>query len=140
MLVCDCYASGSKKCTCGAVQDGVLVNGATLHIPLLMKDSAPPAIRKELTMMNDTEIKTMRDSVRGMPVMQAAALPIYDQFRGLRDDNGTPMEQMRALYDGAVYSASEPSREACRAAAYRDHMIDDMRSAHKTVIGAGEAA
>ncbi|MFN3506215.1 MAG: hypothetical protein ACK4ZU_01980 [Allorhizobium sp.] len=82
-------------------------------------------------MMTDTEIKTMRDSVRGMPVMQAAALPIYDQFRGLRDDNGTPLEQVRALYDGAVYSAPEPSREACRAAAYRDQMIADMANAHK---------
>ncbi|PHJ93353.1 hypothetical protein VF09_37385, partial [Nostoc linckia z9] len=76
MLVCDCYTLGSKKCTCGAVKDGVVVNGAALRIPLMMTDSAPQQHRKELTMMNDAEIKNMRDSVKGMPVAQAAALPI----------------------------------------------------------------
>lgn len=101
MLVCDCYASGSKKCTCGAVQDGVLRNGATLHVPLLMKDSAPPAIRKELTMMNDAEIKSMRDSVRGMLVAKAAALPIYDNVRGLTV-SGMPAPEYYAVLDGAV--------------------------------------
>jgi len=98
---------------------------------VMFMDHANHAERKPLAMMTDSEIRTMRDSVRGMPVLKAAALPIYDQFRGILDDNGTPMEQMRALYDGATYTPTEPTREECRAAAARDHMIEQMRDAHK---------
>uniref|UniRef100_A0A7C1P3X6 Uncharacterized protein n=1 Tax=Agrobacterium albertimagni TaxID=147266 RepID=A0A7C1P3X6_9HYPH len=122
----------SGRCSCGAVDDrGVVRDGAALRVGVMFMDHANHAERKPLAMMTDSEIRTMRDSVRGMPVLKAAALPIYDQFRGILDDNGTPMEQMRALYDGATYTPTEPTREECRAAAARDHMIEQMRDAHK---------
>uniref|UniRef100_A0A7C1NXI0 Uncharacterized protein n=1 Tax=Agrobacterium albertimagni TaxID=147266 RepID=A0A7C1NXI0_9HYPH len=85
-------------------------------------------------MMNDAEIKTMRDSVRGMPVAQAAALPIYDNVRGLRV-SGMPAPEYYALLSGAVPASKTPVREASQSAAYRDHMIEGMRNAYLDTPG-----
>ncbi|MFC3315404.1 hypothetical protein ACFOHY_01025 [Rhizobium rosettiformans] len=128
-MMCNCYASGLRKCSCGAVKDGVLVNGASLHIPVLMKDSATPQTRKELTMMTDAEIKSMRDSVRGMSVTQAAALPIFDNVRGLRAC-GMPAPEYYAMLYGATPASQAPNREAAQSRSYRDQMIEDMRNAY----------
>ena len=128
----------SGRCSCGAVDErGVVRDGAALHVGMMFMDNANRAERKPLAMMNDAEIKTMRDSVRGMPVEKAMALPIYDGFRGLLDDGGQPMERGRALIDGAIIGNGSPAQtesSACRAAAYRDHMIEQMRGANKPPV------
>ena len=82
-------------------------------------------------MMTDAEKQIMRDSVRGMPLSQAAALPLYDGVRG-SVSSGMPSEQYFALVDGAVVDeAPEMQRlKAQRDAAY-DQMVDNLRNAHR---------
>lgn len=71
--------------------------------------------RKELHMMTDAEKQTMRDSVRGMPLYQAAKLPIYDNIRGLTT-SGMRAERYYAILDGADANKSiEPTEENIRA-------------------------
>ncbi|CDZ60463.1 Hypothetical protein NGAL_HAMBI2605_10330 [Neorhizobium galegae bv. orientalis] len=113
MIVCDCKSQGHTKCVCGAFKDGVLIDGATVRIPVFMRDSAPP-VRKELHMMTDAEKQSMRDSVRGMPLYLAAKLSIYDSVRGTVT-SGMPAEQYYALLDGADASRRhEPTEENVR--------------------------
>lgn len=61
--------------------------------------------RKDLKMMTDAEKQTMRDSVRGMPLAQAAALPIFDDVRGLWT-RGMKAEEYFAMTAGAVVNVS----------------------------------
>ena len=72
-------------------------------------------------MMTDSEIRSMRDSVRTMTVSEAAKLPIYDNVRGGLM-SGRPAEQHCALLDGAQPDPLADQHH--RNEAYRDHMID----------------
>jgi hypothetical protein len=74
-------------------------------------------------MLTDSEKKTMRDSVRGMPLAQAAALPIYDDFCHFRT-SGLPGNEYAALLDGAV--AGTQSDAQARLQAYRDDRNEKM--------------
>lgn len=132
-------------CACGALKDGVLQDGHSLQVSLMITDgSVMPGERKVLAMMTDSEIRDMRASVRGMPVSRAMLLPIYDEFRGLLDDGGQPMARARAFIDGAVYDRSsiEPTEENIRALgdvlAARQMMVADLRSAHRQPINDNE--
>lgn len=78
-------------------------------------------------MMTDAEKRTMRDSVRGMPLAQASALPIYDNVRGLRT-SGVAAEEYYAILDGAVPGPHVMSDAEAKAEAARDHMIDSMNN------------
>ncbi len=89
---------------------------------------------KEFRTMTDADRLAMRDRVRGMPLDEAAALPIYDEFRGIFDDGGVPLERLRALHDGAVSSAGASCDGQDRVEAYRDHMIEQMRDAHVSAV------
>ena len=138
MVTCDCYVKGFRKCFCGAVKDGFVAEGATIHIPLLLKDSveAPSQFRKEINMMTDAEKRAMRDSVRGMPLWQAAKLPIYDDFRGMTLGS-LPAEQYYAICDGADGTRSvEPTQENINrlgdALAARQAYERDLQTAHQT--------
>lgn len=129
----------SGRCSCGAIDEqGVVRDGAALHVGMMFMDNANRAERKTLTMMTDSEIKNMRDSVKGMPVAQAAALPIYDNVRGLRV-SGMSAPEYYALLSGAVPANPVSGRDACRSAAMRDHMIEGMRNAYQEASGS-EAA
>lgn len=52
-------------------------------------------------MMSDSARMMTRDHVRGMPLDQAAALPLYDNVRG-SVISGMAAERYAALMDGAV--------------------------------------
>lgn len=118
-----------------AVQRGIRSNhiavvpqargGADLRIG----DSGNPG-RKEISTMTDAEVQTMRDSVRGMPMAQAAALPIYDDFRGFYSQ-GMPGNELQALYDGALPQERQQTAEQARAEATRDQMIHEMTHGHR---------
>lgn len=108
------FACRTGACDCGGVlADGTLRSGTTFHLPLMLKDGASPLAtsintvtpeRKPWEMLSDSEKRNMRDSVRGMPLHRAAALPIYDGVRGTFAA-GRPAEQYYALVDGAVETA-----------------------------------
>lgn len=92
-------------------------------------DSAP-ATTKELHMMTHDEVRAMRDTVRGMPLKDAAALPIYAEFRGLNRGN-MPLSEYYALLDGADGAATvQMAADRARVEASRDQMIHDMGSAY----------
>jgi len=136
-MICNCYRNGLKVCACGAVKDGVLVQGATIHIPLMMTDGVPQG-RKEIHMMTDAERHTMRDSVRGMPLYQAEKLPIYDDVRG-RVMSGMPAERYCALIDGAdgkrsVAPTEENVRRLGDSLGARLHYERDMANAWRTPV------
>jgi hypothetical protein len=132
MIVCDCFTKGHKGCVCGAFKDGVLVDKATVRVPLFLADGARTQ-RKEPHMMTDAEIRDMKTSVRGMPLSQAKDLPIYNEFKGLFTD-GMPANELRALYDGAVADSVRSADEVSRVEAHRDHMIDMMRNEHQRAV------
>lgn len=148
MSACDgsCHRPNIRDCACGMIRDGVMVRSGSIRVSALMMDSAPPSQeRKTLTMMNDTEIRDMRASVRGMPVSKAAALPIYDEFRNILDDSGQSMARARAFYDGAVYDGPgiDPTPENVMAlgdAAYAyQKMVSDMANAHRQPVNDNRA-
>jgi hypothetical protein len=135
----------SGPCQCGAIDaNGVVQDGGIVRASITIMDASPDRLmirdnaeRKTLTMMTDAVIKTMRDSVCTMTIDQAAALPIYDAYRGLFDDGGVPMERCRAMYDGAQPGEIKPTDQECRVQAHRDHMIEQMRDAHRTPYTCG---
>lgn len=88
--------------------------------------------RKNVKTMTDAEKQTMRDSVHGMPLSQAAALPLYDDVRGAVT-SGMPAEQYFALVDGAVVEETPELQKmkAQRDAAY-DQMVADLSNAYRT--------
>lgn len=102
MMHCRCREAGHRDCVCGACVNGVARDGAVIHIPLMMKDGQPvaPSSGRTLSMMTDTEIRTMRDRVKTMTASEAAKLPIYDNVRGALMGGG-PAEVHCALVDGA---------------------------------------
>lgn len=86
-------------------------------------------------MMTDSEQRAMRDTVRGMPLHQAVALPIYDNVRN-GFAGGRNAAEYYAMVDGAVPSvlgSREPSFENIDAAAHqmvaRAGMIDHISNA-----------
>lgn len=85
-----CTCSG-PVCSCGA--SGVVKDGAGVSVSATMMDGAAA--------MTDAQRQAMRDSVRGMPLHQAAALPIYDNVRGT-SHGGMNAAEYHALMDGAV--------------------------------------
>ncbi|TPK42631.1 MULTISPECIES: hypothetical protein [unclassified Mesorhizobium] len=103
-----CFAG---HCDCGAIVNDNMQRNRTFHIPLMMKDSASSQPqRKSFDMMTDAEKRTMKDSVKGMPLHQAAALPIYDGVRG-SIASGRPAEEYYALVDGASCNDALGGRE-----------------------------
>jgi hypothetical protein len=81
--------------------------------------------RKNLNIMTDAERKTMKDSVLGMPLAQAAALPIYDGVRGYIM-SGMPAEQYSAICDGADTGPRQISDAEAKADAAYDQMVADL--------------
>lgn len=85
--------------------------------------------RKDLKTMTDAEKQTMRDSVRGMPLAQATALPIFDDIRGVWH-RGMKAEEYFAITAGAVVDANELTGDAKACdEAYRK-MCADMNTAY----------
>jgi len=115
-----------------AVQRGIRSN----HIAVVPKARGGAELRigdsagKDLHMMTDAEKQTMRNSIPGMPLKEAAALPIFNDVRGLVQC-GMPAEEYFAITAGAVVNANEITVDA-RAAdeAYRK-MCDDLATAHR---------
>lgn len=91
-------------------------------------DSAP-ANQRTLSMMTDHEIRSMRDSVRGMPLADAAALPIYAAFRGMWN-GGMSLCDLYALQDGAVVTGTSYTSDTARVDAARDQMVHDLGRAY----------
>ena len=86
-----------------AIQRGIRSN----HIAVVAQARGGPELRMgdsaNRQAMTDAEMKAMRDSVRGMPLEQAAALPIFDNVRGSWT-SGMPAEQYFAIVNGAIVS------------------------------------
>lgn len=83
--------------------------------------------RKELHMMTDAERQTMRESVKGMALDQAAALPIYNDVRG-NWTGGMPSEQYFAIVNGAVVPPRQISDAEAKADAAYDQMVADLNN------------
>lgn len=83
------------------------------------------ANRKEFHMMTDAERQTMKDSVKGMPLDQAAALPLYDGVRGLMA-SGMPAEKYYAIIDGATADVPKVTDAEARSMAAYDQMVADL--------------
>ncbi|NEK15702.1 DUF2213 domain-containing protein [Rhizobium leguminosarum] len=86
--------------------------------------------RKELRMMTDAERQIMRDSVRGMPLDQATALPLFDDVRG-SITSGMPAEQYFAIGYGAVVGQRQQTADEARAEAAYDQMVTDLQNGHR---------
>ncbi|WP_164901890.1 DUF2213 domain-containing protein [Neorhizobium lilium] len=119
-----------------AVQRGIRSN----HIAVVQQARGGPelrfgdsATRKDLPMMTDGEKQTMRDSVCGMPLDQAAALPIYDDVRGMVM-SGMPAEQYCAIGHGAVVGQRQMGDAEAKAEAAYDQMVSDLSSAHRQAV------
>jgi hypothetical protein len=81
-------------------------------------------------MMTDAERQTMRDSVCGMPLEQAAALPIFDDVRGTVT-SGMPAERYFAITYGAVVGARQQTADEAKADAAYDQMVKDLNVGHR---------
>jgi hypothetical protein len=104
----------------------------------MLRDSAPPPLeRRNLQMMTDSEKQTMRDSVRGMPLSQAAALPLYDNVRGLITSS-MPAERYYAILDGATADTTQTPDQIRSQAAY-DHMVQGLNDAHRSATNDNKA-
>lgn len=88
-----CTCSG-PVCSCGAA--GTVKDGSGVSVPLMMSDGTLSS-----TVMSDAQRQAMRDGVKGMPPHQAAALPIYNDVRGM-PHGGMDAAEYFALMDGAV--------------------------------------
>jgi hypothetical protein len=111
-----------------AIQRGIRSN----HIAVVKRARGGPELRlgdsadrKELRMMTDAERSAMRDSVHGMPLDQAAALPLYDGVRGTMT-SGMPSEQYFAIGDGALVTSREISDAEAKANDAYAHMVADL--------------
>lgn len=80
---------------------------------------------KEPRVMTDAERQTMKDSVKGMPLDQAAALPLYDGVRGVVT-SGMPAERYFAILDGADVGAPKVSDAEAKSMAAYDQMVADL--------------
>ena len=83
------------------------------------------ANRKEPQMMTDAERQTMKDSGKGMPLDQAAALPLYDGVRGVVT-SGMPAERYFAILDGADVGTPKVSDAEAKSMAAYDQMVADL--------------
>lgn len=86
------------------------------------------ANRKDLNMMTDAERQAMKDSVKGMPLDQASALPLYDNVRGMIT-SGMPAEKYFAIIDGASADNPTVSDDQARSIAAYDQMVADLNGA-----------
>lgn len=130
-MYCDHKAPRGQACKCGAVVDGIVQDGKWISVPLMLRDNSVSTEGKNLQMMTDSERQAMKDSVRGMPLSKAAALPIYDNVRGLVT-SGMPAERYFAILDGATVTAEEPSTAQIQAQAAYDHMVHRLGDAHRS--------
>ncbi|WP_333900432.1 hypothetical protein [Agrobacterium pusense] len=129
---CDHKAPLGQLCKCGSFVDGVLQDGKAASFPLIFKDNASISTEgKNIQMMTDSDRQVMKDSVRGMPLSKAAALPIYDNVRGLVT-SGMPAERYFAILDGATVTAEEPLTAQIQAQAAYDHMVHRLGDAHRS--------
>ena len=86
------------------------------------------ANRKDINMMTDAERQVMKDSVKGMALDQACALPLYDNVRGMIT-SGMPAEKYFAILDGASADNPTVSDDQARAMAAYDQMVADLNGA-----------
>lgn len=113
-----------------AIQRGIRSN----HIACVQQARGGPELRigdssrKELHMMTDAEQHAMKASVKGMQLDQAAALPIYDNVRGLMA-SGMPAEKYYAILDGATADRPQMSDAAAKSQAAYDHMVAGLNGA-----------
>jgi hypothetical protein len=98
-----------------------IVSAARGGSELRIGDSA----RKELGTMTDSQRQSMYDSIRGMPLKDAAALPIFDEVRGLRVSNMDAAEYY-AIVNGAVVPAGVVTGDQAMADAAYDQMVADL--------------
>lgn len=121
----------------------ILRSGQVLRVPMTMTDAAAPATatpqRKEPHMMTDAEVRTMRDNVRTMTVTDAAALPIYDNVRGMMAGS-LPAPDYYALLDGARPAGISPTLDVIDRAAsqllYERRVADSWKSPGAQSTGA----
>lgn len=110
-----------------AIQRGIrsnhiaVVGAARGGKELRLGDSAD----REERHLSDAEQRTMRESVHGMPIDQAAALPLYDNVRGTTV-SGMPAERYFAIVDGADVTTREISDAAAKADTAYAEMVSDM--------------
>lgn len=129
---CDHKAPLGQLCKCGSFVDGVLQDGKAASFPLIFKDNASISTEgKNIHMMTDSERQAMKDSVRGMPLSKAAALPIYDNVRGVVT-SGMPAERYFAILDGATVGNEEPSTAQIQAQAAYDHSVQRLNDAYRS--------
>jgi hypothetical protein len=113
-----------------AIQRGIRSN----HIAVVPRARGGSDLRigdgdkKSLSQMTDAEKQTMRDSVLGMPLDQAAALPIYDDVRGLMV-SGMAAERYFAICNGAIASPDQPTADEVAANTAYDSMVADLNGA-----------
>lgn len=113
-----------------AIQRGIRSN----HIAVVPRARGGAELRigdssKDLTTMTDAEKRAMRDSVQGMALKDAAALPIFDDVRG-HWVSGMPAEEYYAITAGARVEA-RPVSDAERASTEaHQKMCDDLVNAY----------
>jgi len=132
-MYCDHKAPRGQPCKCGAVVDGIVQDGKWISVPLMLRDNASISTEgKNYQMMTDSQRQAMKDSVRGMPLSRAAALPIYDGVRGCTM-SGMPAERYCAIIDGAIVTDEDTnSPEKIKAQAAYDHMVRGLNEAHRS--------
>lgn len=119
-----------------AIQRGIRSN----HIAVVPKARGGSELRigdgqrAEATTMTDADRQAMRDTVRGMPLAQAAALPLYDGVRGVVT-SGMPAEQYYAILDGASVGERHKAADEIACDQAYAKMVADMANAHRTGSG-----
>ena len=128
----------SGRTPAGGAYDAVQRRIRFNHVALVAQGRAGSNVRigdsatqdqRTSDMMTNDEIRTMRDSVRGMPLADAAKLPIYADFRGMW--RGTmPLCDHYALQDGAILTGTPYTADRARSDAFHDQMVHDMGRAY----------
>lgn len=86
--------------------------------------------RARTTAMTDAERSAMRDSVKGMSLTDAAALPLYDDIRGLIV-SGMPAERYYAIIDGANVDERQRSADEIACDQAYSKMVADLNKAYR---------
>lgn len=87
--------------------------------------------RRELAMMTDAEQRAMYDSVKGMPLADAMALPIFDGIRG-SIVSGMEAERYYAIINGASVADRQKTADEIACDQAYAKMVADMANAHRS--------
>ncbi|MBB5041893.1 DUF2213 domain-containing protein [Shinella fusca] len=115
-----------------AVQRGIRSN----HIAIVKQARGGADLRigdsghKNLATVEDAERRAMRDSVKGMPLTDAMALPLYDDIRGVIV-SGMPAERYYAILDGANVGEHRRSAEEIACDQAYTKMVADLNKAYR---------